>query len=139
MPVADDDVLRDHANCILGAVHAGFPLSHAGGGSIEEPIAPDPQSAAGLSQMVVQGLHLARQQFRLVPAFAALAIVLAEQEDFVHAGVKGIRPGDLRQFVDQVENDLMHFGVQRAITAAVDPAVLRVLAGRFIQFRMRTQ
>ena len=125
---------RSTARWVL--IDAGFPLADARALAVEEAVAPHPHGPFGEGQVVVHRADFLREQLGLVLALAAGAVVLAEQEDFVHADVEGVGAGGVREFVDQVEDDVVHLGMERAVAAAVDALVLRVLAGSLVELRV---
>ena len=69
--------------------------------------------------MIADGFYLTGKQLGLVLAAAARAFVRAKVKHLVQPGVKGVRFKGVAHLVHQGEDDLMHFGVQRAVALAV--------------------
>lgn len=78
MPVAYGDVLGRQINGAKGVVLAGFPFAQAGGFAVEQAVAPNPEGAPLLAQMIVNGPDLAGEEFGLVFAGASWAIGFAD-------------------------------------------------------------
>ena len=95
--------------------------------------------AVGLRQMVVQRADFAGEQFRLVSALAARAVVLSQKENFVHTHMEGIGAGDLGEFIDQVEDHAVQLRVQGAVAAAIDALVVGIFAGSLVELGMPAQ
>ncbi len=89
--------------------------------------------------MVVVIVHGFGEKLGLVLAFAARAVVLADQENLVHAHVQGVRLEGVDQLVHQREDYLVDLGVQRAPASAVDVLVVRILARRLVKLRVLSQ
>ena len=90
-------------------------------------------------EVIAQRPHFAGEQLRFVLAAASRALVFAEEEDLVHAGVEGAAVAGFGEFIDQVEHHGVDAGVQRAVAAAIDALVFRIPAGRFVELRVRAE
>src|ERR1051326_5507399 len=77
-----------------------------------------------------------RKEARRILIFATGTKLGADNENFVHAGVKRIGIEGVRQFVNQCENHSVHFGILWTPTAAIDAFVIGKLAGRFVKLRI---
>ena len=66
-------------------------------------------------------------------ALAPWAAGVGEDEDLVHADVEGFGLAGRGQLVDEGEEHLVDPRVERAVAAAVDVLVMRILAGRSVR------
>src|ERR1700722_1832855 len=74
--------------------------------------------------MVVEGLDFASEEDGGVAAAAAGTFGLADIEDLVHAGVESCGLEGVAEFIDDGEEDFVHFWVERAIAAAIEVVVV---------------
>ena len=95
--------------------------------------------ANGPSQMVVNGGDFIRVQLGGKMTTAARAIFVGEDEHLIHTSVESVCAEGVRQLVDQVEHDFVNFGMQGAITAAVNPGIVGIFARGFVEFGMGAQ
>ena len=72
-----------------------------------------------------------------IAGFAARAIVVRQDEDFIHAHVNGVGFAYVGELVDQIEHHLMQSWMQRTIAAAIDIFVVGIFSRRLVEFGMR--
>src|SRR5690606_25573499 len=119
VPVANHHIFINQVDGTVGVVHARFPHADAGGFAIDEAIAPYPELAIVLNQVVGNLIHLIGKQLGFIMPRAAHATVVADVEDFIHAGMVGVCFEDFADFIYEIENNAVHIGVHRAITLAM--------------------
>ena len=120
MPVADDHVLRNQIHRRVRVVAARLPFAQAGELAIEQAVAPQPQLPFGWLQVIANGADFVGEEFRLVAALAARALVFADVEHFIHPGMKRIGLKGVADLIHQRKHDFMHLGMTRAIALAVE-------------------
>ncbi len=140
MPVADNDVLRDHVERGRRAVGAGLPAAVSRPFGIQQAVAPHQHGQLLLAnQVAVQVIDGLCEELGGVLSFAARALVAGDQEDLVHADVKSVRLEGIDDLVQHRKDDLVHLRMLGTPTAAVDVGVVFRDLGCFIQFRILHQ
>ena len=69
--------------------------------------------------MLMDQTHLAGEQFGFIPARAPRTFIVADIKDFIHAGVKTVGFKRIAKLIHQPENNVVNFGMQRAIALAI--------------------
>jgi hypothetical protein len=72
-------------------------------------------------QRVANRAHFVGEQFRLVTALAACALVFADVKDFIHPGMEPVRLEGIAHLVNQGEDDLVNLRMARAVALAIKP------------------
>src|SRR6185369_5869287 len=104
---------------------------------VQQAVAPEKHLEFSLSNnMRVKIVHRPGKEAGGIAAAAPRAMLGGEDENLVHADMKGIRFEGVRDLIDERKNDSVHFGVLRAPASTVNAFVIRKLSGRFIELRI---
>jgi hypothetical protein len=74
--------------------------------------------------MGVKGVHFPGKEFRAVLPVAAGALVHADIEDLVHAGMERIGMESVTDFVNHIEDHSVDFGMQRTVAFAIEAVLI---------------
>ena len=119
MPVANHHVFRNQIHRWVSIVATRFPFSQTRKLAIEQAVSPQPQLPLGRLQMIADRADFVGEEFGLVAAFAARALVFADVENLIHPGVKSVGLKGVTHLVNEREHDLVNLRVTRTIALAV--------------------
>ena len=135
VPVANDDVFRDQVDSRSRVVAARLPLAVTGALRVDKAVAPDQHFETVFAHdMGVDILDGPREEFG-GRDFAAPG-TFAQNENFIHAGVKGACAKHVDELVDQVKDKCIDAGMERAPAPAIDVLVAERNVGRLVELRM---
>src|SRR5690606_18374540 len=112
----------DGAVCI---VHAGFPHPDSCFLTVNQSIAPNPETATAGGKVVANTTDFSGKQFSLVTSTASWALIVTYIKDFVHAGMKPVGLKRIAYFVNQIKYNAVHIRVKWTVTLAVQSVGVR--------------
>lgn len=122
MPVAHHHAAVDPVDRAVGVADAGRPLAVAAriAPTVDQPVGPHPEAHPFPPQVGGNPVHLPGEDLSRVQPSAARTIRIGQIEHLVESGMEIRRSESLHDFVHTVEHDVMHFGMIRTITLAIE-------------------